>query len=313
MDKLRLMESFVAIVDTGSLTAAARRRQCSLAAVVRGLAQLETHLGVRLLNRTTRRIALTEEGRGYLARCRRVLADIGDAEAAVSDRGPPGGTLVVTAPVMFGRLHVAPVVADFLEVHPAMRVELLLLDRVVDLLEEGIDLAVRIGTLQDSSMVALPLGEVRVVVCASPAYLARHGTPQTPQDLLQHRCIRMLGSPTTVAWRFAQDGGRQSLEVNGVLATNQLDVAVDACIRGLGCGRFLSYQVAEALADGRLVEVLAEAQTPPVPVSFVYPHSRLLSSRVRAFVALGREALAQRLSAYAGNAAGEGVEVGRQQ
>ncbi|MCB1893755.1 MAG: LysR family transcriptional regulator [Zoogloeaceae bacterium] len=308
MDKLRLMESFVTIVDAGSLTAAAHRRQCSLAAVVRGLAQLEAYLGVRLLNRTTRRIALTEEGRSYLVRCRRVLADIGDAEAVVGDRGRPGGTLVLTAPVMFGRLHVAPVVVDLLARHPSMRVELLLLDRVVDLLEEGIDLAVRIGALQDSSMIALPLGDVRAVVCASPGYVARHGAPGTPDSLLQHRCIRMLGNPATVAWRFEHDGRRQTLEVGGVIATNQLDVAVDACIRGLGVGRFLSYQVADALADGRLVEVLADARTPPVPVHFVYPHSRLLSSRVRAFVDLGRPVLAQRLSAVGRRVAGDGVD-----
>ena len=206
-------------------------------------------------------------------------------------------------------LHVAPVVADFLAAQPAMRVQLLLLDRVVDLLEEGVDLAVRIGALQDSSMIALPLGAVRAVVCASPAYLARHGVPQTPAALLQHRCIRTLGNPATVAWRFQQDGRLHTLEVDGVIATNQLDVAVDACIRGLGCGRFLSYQVAEALADGRLVEVLADAQGAPVPVNFVYPHSRLLSSRVRAFVDLGRDVLARRLSALDREAGHDGIEV----
>jgi len=299
MDKFRLMESFVAIVDEGSLSAAARRLGCSLAAMVRGLAQLEGLLGVRLLNRTTRRIALTEEGRSYLERCRRILADVGEAEAVLSSSGRPSGKLTITAPVMFGRLHVAPVVADFLEQQPGMRVELLLLDRIVDLLDEGIDLAVRIGRLQDSSMVALPLGQTRYLICASPAYLARHGTPLAPGELEQHRCIRSVGNPAAAAWRFEHDGRLFSVEVAAALATNHLDVARDACLRGLGCGRFLSYQVADALAEGQLVEVLQPYRLPPVAVQFVLPHSRLLSPRVRAFVQCGRPALEARLSALA--------------
>ncbi|MCB1956297.1 MAG: LysR family transcriptional regulator [Rhodocyclaceae bacterium] len=296
MDKLKLMEAFVAIADEGSLTAAAQRQGSSLPAMVRALARLETHLGIRLINRTTRRIALTEEGRQYLARCRQVLADIDEAEAALTDRGPPSGTVTITAPVMFGRLHVAPLVAHFLAAEPAIRVNLLLLDRVVDLLEEGIDLALRIGRLQDSSMVALPLGHIRWLACASPDFLARHGTPVEPDALRALPCVRMLGNPALAGWRFSTPAGDAVIDVRGALATNQLDVAVDACRRGLGVGRFLSYQVAEALQRGELVEVLPAFAPPPSPVHFVYPHSRLLSSRVRAFIQACREPLQRDLA-----------------
>lgn len=296
MDKLKLMEAFVAIADEGSLTAAARRQGGSLPAMVRALAKLETHLGVRLLNRSTRRIALTEEGRLYLARCRRVLADIDDAEAALAERGPPAGTLTLTAPVMFGRLHLAPLVGEFLAAQPAMKVNLLLLDRVVDLLEEGIDLALRIGRLQDSSMVALPLGEIRWLACASPAFIARHGMPAAPEALGAMPCIRMLGNPALAPWRFGSGAAERVVEVGGALATNQLDVAVDACRRGLGVGRFLSYQVADALRSGELVEVLHGFAPPPSPVNLVYPHSRLLSARVRAFIEACRPQLQRRLA-----------------
>lgn len=296
MDKLRLMESFVRIVDEGSLTAAARRQGTSLAATVRGLAALEGHLGVRLLNRSTRRIALTDEGRGYLERCRRILAEVGEAEAALNARiDRPEGRLTLTAPVMFGRLRLAPVVAEFLAAHPAMSADLMLLDRVVDLLEEGIDLALRIGRLPDSSLVALPLGSLRRIVCASPAYLARAGRPAHPAELAGHRCIRFSGLPGGEEWRFPEATG--AVTVSGPLTTNQLDVAVDACISGLGCGRFLSYQVSAALADGRLQALLVDFEPPPVPVNLVYPHSRLVSARVRAFVEFARPRLQAVLAA----------------
>jgi DNA-binding transcriptional LysR family regulator len=285
LDKFRLMQTFVAIVDGGSLTAAARSQDCSLASVVRALAALESHLGVRLLKRSTRRIALTDEGREYAERCRRALAEVADAEAALSERRvQPTGTLAITAPAMFGRLHVSPVLAEFLAGHPQMRAHLLLLDRVVDLLEEGMDLAVRIGHLPDSSLVAVPLGETGRVVCASPDYLARHGTPCRPEDLAAHRCVQFVGVPGGEHWHFAAGGRPISVPVTGVLATNQLDAAVDACLRGLGCGRFLGYQVSDAMAEGRLVRILTAFEPRPLPVSLVYPHSRLLSSRVRAFV-----------------------------
>ena len=194
MDKLRAMTTFVRIVETGSLTAAAERLRTSPTSVVRSLSGLERALGVRLLNRTTRRMALTDEGRDYFERCRRLLSEVEDAEAALLARQvKPAGRLVITAPVMFGRLHVAPLVIDFLAAFPDVRVELLLVDRIVDLIDEGIDLAIRIGTLPESSLVAIPLGSTRRVVCASPAYLASHGQPRHPNELPGHRAIRVVG------------------------------------------------------------------------------------------------------------------------
>lgn len=297
MDKLRAMANFVRIVEAGSLTGAADQLDTSLTSVVRGLAALERALGVRLLNRTTRRIALTDEGREYYERCRRLLAEVEEAEAALSARQiKPAGRLAVTAPVMFGRRHVGPVVTDFLAAHPQVRIELLLLDRIVDLLDEGIDVAVRIGRLPESSLVAIPVGMTRRIVCASPDYLARHGTPARPADLAGHRCIRFTGLGQGTGWEF---GGEESarIPIVDILATNQVDAAIDACLAGLGCGRFLAYQVDDLLAAGRLTRILAEFEPEAVPVSLAYPHSRLLSSRVRAFVDWTVPRLRERLAA----------------
>lgn len=298
MDKLRAMANFVRIVEAGSLTGAAERTGTSLTSVVRGLAALESALGVRLLNRTTRRIALTDEGREYFERCQRLLADVEETEAALSARQvKPAGRLAITAPVMFGRSHVAPVVTDFLAVYPEIRVELLLLDRVADLLDEGIDVAVRIGRLPESSLVAIPLGLTRRIVCANPDYLARHGTPRRPADLAGHRCIRFTGLAQGTDWEFGKGGHAASVPITDVLATNQVDAAIDACMKGLGCGRFLAYQVDDLVAAGRLIRVLADFEPEAVPVSLAYPHSRLLSSRVRAFVDWATPRLRERLAA----------------
>jgi len=296
MDKLRAMTIFVRIVEAGSLTAAAERLGTSLTSVVRSLAALERELGARLLNRTTRRAALTEEGRDYYERCRRLLAELEEAEAALSARQTePAGRLALTAPVMFGRLHVAPILADFLAAHPKVRGELLLVDRVVDLVDEGIDLALRIGHLADSSLVALPVASTGRIVCASPEYLARHGTPSEPADLAAHRCILFTGLGQTNEWSFGGPGSGIRVAIDGVLATNHVDAAIDACVRGLGCGRFLAYQVDAHLADGRLRRILAPFEPPPFPVSLVYPQARLLSSRVRAFIDWAAPRLRERL------------------
>lgn len=298
MDKFKAMSTFVRIVEAGSLTGAAERLGSSLTAVVRSLATLEQALGVRLLNRTTRRIALTDEGREYFERCRHLLAELEEAENALTDRRlTPSGRLAITAPVMFGRLHVAPMVTEFLAAYPEMRAELLLLDRVIDLLEEGIDLAIRIAPLPDSSLVAIPLGATGRVVCASPEYLARHGVPQHPRDLSNHRVIRFTGLSDGNEWSFARSGETQRVKVTDVFAANQVDVALDACRKGLGSGRFLGYQVRDLEADGQLVRVLPDWQLPPIEVSLVYPHSRLLSPRIRAFVDWAVPRLRERLAA----------------
>lgn len=283
MDKLRAMATFVRIVDGGSLTAAAEAAGTSLTSVVRSLAALEKSVGARLLNRTTRRLSLTAEGRDYAERCRQILAAVEEADAALGEqKGSLRGRLVLTAPVTFGRLHVAPLAASFLRQHPDLSVELLLLDRVVDLLEEGVDVAVRIGTLPDSSLAAVPLGAVHRVCCASPAYLRRHGTPKQPQDLLKHRCIGFKNEGSSADWRFNVAGHELKVPVKPVFVTNQVEAAMDAAIAGLGCVSLLSYQARAGLASGALKVVLPGFAVNPLPVSLLYRPDRLMSTRVRA-------------------------------
>lgn len=285
MDKLRAMATFVRIVDGGSLTAAADAAGTSLTSVVRSLAALEKSLGTRLLNRTTRRLSLTTEGRDYAERCRQILAAVDEADAALSEqRGALQGRIVLTAPVTFGRMHVAPLVASFLKQHPDLSVELMLLDRVVDLLEEGLDLAVRIGSLPDSSLVAVPLGKVRRICCASPAYLRRHGTPKEPQDLLKHRCIGFKGQGPGTDWRFKVAGRDVKVPVTPVFVTNQIDVSINAGMAGLGCVSLLSYQAQAGLESGALKAVLRGFEVDPLPVNILYRPDRFMSKRVRALL-----------------------------
>lgn len=284
MDKLKAMQTFVHIADEGSLTAAARSRDSSLPAVVRTLAALEAHLGVRLFHRTTRRISLTEEGKHYLENCRQVLAAVDDAEAALSaDAAEPAGQLTLTAPVLFGQMYVAPAVMRFVQRFERMRCSLVLLDRVVNLLEEGMDAGIRIGRLEDSSLVAQPLGSLRRVVVASPAYLSRHGVPQHPKDLLKANCVRFLGS-SGPWWTFHENGRAFTVPVTGNLDFNHNTPVLDACLAGMGFGMFISYQVAPYLAQQKLQLVLEAFEPPPRPVSVVYPHARMLPARTRAFI-----------------------------
>lgn len=284
MDKLKAMQCFVRIADTGSLTAAAQALGSSLPAVVRSLAALEAHLGVRLFNRTTRRISLTEEGKRHLDSCRQVLAALDDAEAALrADASDPSGQLTITAPVLFGQMYVAPAVTRFVQRHRQMRCSLVLLDRVVNLLEEGIDVGIRIGTLEDSSLVAQPLGQLRRMVVASPAFLRRHGTPQHPKDLRQANCVRFMAGGST-GWTFHENGKALQVPVSGNLDFNHVAPAVEACVAGLGFGRFISYQVAPFLAQKKLQLVLEDFEPTPRPISVIYPHARLLPARTRAFI-----------------------------
>ena len=286
MDKLRAMQVFVHIVEAGSLTGAAAVLGMSGPAVVRSLAALERAIGVRLLQRTTRRSSLSDEGREYYERCKRVLAAVDEADTSMSARrSEPHGRLRITAPATYGRMHVAPIVNAFIAKYPAVEVDLLLLDRVVDLIEEGLDAAVRIGELPDSTLVARALGETRRVVCAAPAYLRRAGIPKTPAELQAHRCIVFSGLAAANEWSFGAK--RQRVAVRPVLRTNQVDAALDACIRGLGCGQFLSYQVEAALREGKLKRLLKEYEPPPLPIHIVYPHARP-SSNVRAFIDLAQ-------------------------
>lgn len=287
MDKLRAMAGFVRIVEKGSLTAAAASLGVSLPAMVRTLAALERELGATLLNRTTRRLHLTDEGRQYLEQCRTILGQVQEAEAMLQSRyAAPRGRLAVTASVGFGRHHVATIVAEFVQRHPGVRAELLFVDRVVNLVEEGLDAAVRIGHLGDSSLVAIPLGKVRRVVCASPAYLRRRGTPRRPEDLRKHRCIRFTGLAPRGEWPFRENARRVSVPIDSILTCNLADTAMDACADGLGIGAFLSYMVAPLRRAGKLAYLLEDFEIEPLPVQFLYPGSRMLSTTVRALADL---------------------------
>lgn len=284
MDKLNAMQVFVQIAERGSLTAAAKALDSSLPAVVRTLATLESELGVRLLNRTTRRIALTEEGKRYLASCKQILSAVEEAEAVLTaDTTAPSGHLTITAPVLFGQMYVAPCVIRFVQRYPGLRCSVVLHDHVVNLLEEGIDVGIRIGPLEDSSLVAQSLGSIRRVVVASPAFLRKHGRPTHPRDLLQANCVRFVGSGSTW-WNFCEHGRDLNVPVSGNLDFNLATAAVDACIAGMGFGMFISYQVAPAVANKQLKIVLEKFEVPPRPINIVYPHARLLPARTRLFI-----------------------------
>jgi DNA-binding transcriptional LysR family regulator len=298
VDKLRAMESFVRIVECGSLTAAGEALRRSLPSMVRTLAALESELDVRLLNRTTRRISLTDEGSEFLEHCRRVLAEVDDAEAALSARRvEPRGRLRVTASVMFGRLYVAPVLTSFTMRYPAVQTELLLLDRSVDLVEEGLDVAVRIGRLPDSSLVAIPVGMVRRMLCASPAYLKRAGTPKSPADLARHRCVSSSGRGRGHEWDLGSGRRATQVRVNPAFSSNQLTVALDAAVSGAGIGQFLDCQVQALLEAGQLRRVLAEYEPDPLPVNVIHSHARMPSRNVRSFVDWAIPRLRARLKA----------------
>lgn len=291
MDKLRAMRAFIHIADEGSLTAAARVMASSLPAMVRSLAALEAHLGVRLFNRTTRRIALTDEGRRYLERCREVLAAIQDAEESLSAQaGEPRGQLVITAPVLFGQMYVAPAVIRFVQRYPEVRCSVLLHDRVINLLEEHIDVGVRIGALEDSSLVAQTVFSIRRIVVASPDYLSLHGVPSHPRDLQAANCVRFT-APSGPWWTFHDKGKTFTVPVTGNLEFNNAAPAVDACVAGMGYGMFISYQAAPFVQQKKLVVVLESFEPPKRPVSVVYPHARLLPARTKVFIEWMKEEL----------------------
>jgi DNA-binding transcriptional LysR family regulator len=285
MDKLIAMTTFVRIVDAGSLTAAANTLDASLPTVVRTLASLERHLGVSLLKRTTRRIHLTEEGAQYLARCRTILSALQETEEAlVSRRSEPAGKLTVTASALFGRRYIAPIVFDFVRRYPKVSAEMLFVDRVVNLIEEDVDVGVRIANLKDSSMVAIPVGRTRRIICASEIYLRRHGAPQTPKDLRKHTCVRHVGLAPRSEWPFRVGTRHVSVPITSVITCNDIDSAVNACVDGLGLGMFLSYMVALNRKAGQLKYVLENFETEPTPVQVIYPQSKLLSNKTRTFI-----------------------------
>jgi DNA-binding transcriptional LysR family regulator len=298
MDKFKRMQAFVRIIEGGSLTAAAASLDVSQPSIVRLLASLEANLGVRLLNRTTRRMALTDEGREFYERCRAILGAVEETEASLrSRRAEPKGRLRITAPALFGRTIVAPVVTEFLLRHPALRVDLLLLDRVVDLLEEGIDAAVRLARLRDSSLVAVPIGQIRRVIVGSPALIRRLGNPASVHNLAGAPCVHLPVFSSEDEWTFDRPGRPLRVKVSTVLSTNQAEAALAACISGLGWGQFLSYQVHDALRNGSVKEVLAGENSAPIPAQIVHPSTRLLSANLRAFLDFAVPRLRKRVPA----------------
>jgi DNA-binding transcriptional LysR family regulator len=288
VDRIDAMLAFVAAVDAGSLSSAARRLGRSPASITRAVALLEQRTGAELLRRTTRTIKLTEAGRRYLEACRRILVEIDEAEqVAGRERATPRGLLAVTAPVSFGRLHVRPLVDAFLDAHAEVRARLLLLDRVVSLIDEGLDVAIRIGHMPDSSLVAVKVGEVRRVVCASPEYLARHKRPRAPSDLSRHECISFSGLAPTETWAFGSRRGRaRQVRIRPRLSVNTADAAIGSALDSRGVTRVLSYQIAAELRERRLVELLAGCAPSPVPVHVVYAAASGHDPKVRAFVDL---------------------------
>lgn len=290
MDRFAAMTAFVAVVDLRGFAPAARHLGVSASAVTRMVAALEQRLATRLLQRTTRSLALTDAGTRYLARARRILGDLDEAEgAALAEHSAPTGRLVVSAPALFGRLHVAPLLSAYLARYPELRAELSLSDRVVNLVDDGIDIAARIGVLADSTLVARKLGETRRVVVAAPAYLARHPAPRTPKDLAAHSTIDFGGihDPSQAGhWRFFADGRPHTVAITPRLVTNSADAAIDHAERGGGLTMVLAYQVAAAVRSKRLAVVLRRFEPPPIPIHLVYPTARLLSAKVRAFIEL---------------------------
>lgn len=297
MDRLEAMSILLTVVDTGSLSAAARCLGMPLPTVSRKVAELEAHLRTRLLHRTTRQLSLTEAGAAYVEACRRILDDVGEAERiATGEYAAPRGELAVTAPIVFGRLHIVPVVAEFLAHYPEIRIKLLLTDRVVHLMEEQVDVALRIGELPDSTLMASGVGTVRRVVCGSPGYLARRGVPAAPADLAAHDCISFDVLESRRAWVFGDGKSARSVPVASRLEVNTAEAAIAAATLGVGLVRVLSYQVADAVGNGLLDVVLRDDEPAPLPVSLVHKGQMPLPRKLRVFLDFAAPRLRARLA-----------------
>ena len=292
MDRLHAMTTFVAVVDSNGFARAARKLNLSPAVVTRAVAELEERLGLRLLTRTTRVVRVTDAGARFSEDCRRILADIEEAEtAATGTHAAPRGTLTLTAPVLFGQLFVTPILVRYLQRFPEVDSQCLFLDRVVNVVEEGIDVAVRIGELPDSSLQAIRVGRVRRVLVAAPAYLHAHGLPERPEDLALHTIASASGVTPVSEWRFS-DGGKPLLQrLQPRLRTTTNDSAIAAAVAGLGITRLLSYQVAEHLRSGALQVLLQDFETAPLPVHVVHHEGRRATHKVRAFIDMAVQTL----------------------
>lgn len=294
MDRFHQIAVYVAVAEEESFAAGARRLGMSPPAVTRAVAALEESLGVKLLNRTTRFVRPTDAGQRYLDDARQILAKVQEAdEAAAGINADPRGHLTVTAPVLFGKIFVMPHIVEFLQRYPAVDVSALFLDRVVNMMEEGVDVGVRIGALPDSSMRALRVGQVRRVLCASPDYLAQHGIPQTPEDLKQHHIVAAAGVSPSVEWKFGDSDHAAAVRIKPRLTVTSNDGAIAAVLKGAGITRLLSYQVAHQLEQGSLKTVLSEYESAPLPIHIVHREGRDGSAKVRSFVDFMGQALRQ--------------------
>lgn len=297
MDRLDAMKVLLAAVDAGSLSEASRTLAMPLATVSRKVSDLEARLGTRLVIRSSRRLSLTEAGEAFVASARRILEDLDEAERAASgEYRTPRGHLHLTAPVMFGRLHVAPVILDFLKAYPEVNVRLTLADVVLNLVDDHVDAAVRVGRLLDSRLKALRLGEITWITCASPAYLATRGEPDAPDALLRHDCVMFEGLYSTSQWTFGRGEAARPVSIRPRLTVNSADAAIVAAKQGAGVTRVLSYQVAEPVARGELVRILKAFEPEPLPVHLIYAGSPRLALKLRAFVDFAGPRLKARLA-----------------
>ncbi|MEJ5999369.1 LysR family transcriptional regulator [Paucibacter soli] len=292
MDRLHLINVFTAVVDANGFAGAARKLNISPPAVTRAIGELEAHLGVRLLTRTTRVVRVTDAGARYVEDCRRILAELAEAdESARGLHGAPRGRLTLTAPVLFGAAYVTPIVTEYLQRYPEVTAACWFLDRVVNMMDEGVDIAVRIGELPDSSMQAIRVGQVRRVICAAPSYLARHGVPQSPDELAAHTIVSASGVTPAPEWRLLENGATRIVKLQPRMITTTNDSAVAAAVSGFGLSRLMSYQVAEHVREGRLKIVLSEFETAPLPVQLLHREGRHASQKARAFLDLAIERL----------------------
>ncbi len=292
MDRFHLMHVLVAVVDANGFAGAARKLAISPPAVTRAVNALEAHLGLRLLTRTTRTVRVTDAGERYVQDCRRILAEIAEADESVTGQhGAPRGRLTITAPVLFGGKFVTPIVTEYLQRYPEVAASCMFLDRVVNMVDEGVDVAIRIGELPDSTMQAVRVGQVRRVVCASPAYLKDRGIPLTPDDLHQHAIVSASSVTPNPEWRMVENGVMRSIRLQARMTTTTNDSAVAAVVGGFGLTRLLSYQVADHLRNSRLKIVLSDFEPEALPVHVVHREGRQASQRVRAFIDLAIERL----------------------
>lgn len=285
MDSLSAMEVFVRVVQSGSFSEAARAMNLTPSAVSKQVSRLEDRLGARLVNRTTRRLGLTEEGTAFFERAQRILTDVQEAEQAVSHlQGQPRGTLKLNAPVVFGRMHIAPLIPGFLAQHPDMRIDFSVNDRYVDILEEGLDLVIRVGEMRDSSLIARRLGANKRVLVASEDYLTKYGRPKTPADLASHNCLIYLYRTTRNNWHFEGPKGPEMVEVKGDVETNNAEVVLELVRAGHGIALLPTWLVGECLSKGYLAQVLADYAASDSQIYAVYPPGRHLSPKVRSFL-----------------------------